>query len=227
VPDFGRDLGEQFGGLVEGQTQTSSEAASQELFGQEVVWIFGTDPAQSIGSQSRAGDNVVDVQMEPKLARPGLKNAQETQLGAEVFGSGGDILEGAGAFLEEQIIERLLVLPEESAQLYWQSKGDQEIGDWKQLGLLPLDPVVGVLMAALGAGPMMAGMISEVPVTTLTAVGFSAQLGRATRQKGLDGALVRRKKLLAKAPLVLWPMAGQDLGQLDHNQSAQTGLVID
>jgi hypothetical protein len=38
---------------------------------------------------------------------------------------------------------------------------------------------------------------------------------------------VRRKNLLTKAPLVLWPVAGQDLGQFDHSQSAQTGLVID
>jgi hypothetical protein len=70
-------------------------------------------------------------------------------------------------------------------------------------------------------------MVSEVEVTTMTAVSFPAQLGRAARQNGLDGALVRRKNLLAKAPLVLWPVAGQDLGQLDHSQSAQTGLVID
>ena len=68
VPDFSRDLGEQLGGLLESQTQTSFETASQDLFGQEVVWLWPTDPAQSIGPQSSAGDNVVDVQMEPKLA---------------------------------------------------------------------------------------------------------------------------------------------------------------
>src|SRR4029434_411744 len=107
-------------------------------------------------------DYVVDVQMEPKLARPGLQNAQETQLGAEVLGVCGDILEGAGTLLEEQTVELLLVRPEQSAQLFWQSKGDQEIGNWKQFGLLQFDPVGGVLMAALGAGPMIAGMISEV-----------------------------------------------------------------
>jgi len=225
LPDFSRDLGEQFGGLLESQTQTSSETASQDLFWQEVIWLFATDPAQSIGTKSRTGDNVVDVQMEPKLARPGLKNAQETQLGAEVFGGGGDILEGAGSFLEEQIVELLLVRPEESAQLSWQSKGDQEIRGWKQLGLLPLDPVGGVLMAALGAGPMMAGMVSEVEVTTITAVSFPAQLSGAARQNGLDGALVRRKNLLAKTPLVLWPVAGQDLGQLDHSKSGRYRVI--
>ena len=68
VPDFSGDLGEQLGGLLESQTQTSSEAASQDLFGQEVVWIWATDPAQSIGPQSGTGDDVVNVQMEPKLA---------------------------------------------------------------------------------------------------------------------------------------------------------------
>jgi len=55
-------------------------------------------------------------------------------------------------------------------------------------------------------------MISEVEVAAITAVSFPAQLGRATRQNGLDGAPVRRKNLLTKAPLVLWPVAGQDLG---------------
>jgi len=227
APDFSRDLAEQLGGLLESQTQTSSETASQDLFGQQVVRIFGTYPAQSIGSQSRAGDDVVDVQMEPKLARPGLKDAQKTQLGAEVLGVGGDILESAGTLLEEQTVEFLLVRPEQSAQLFWQSKGDQEIGNWKQFGLLQFDPVVGVLMAALGAGPMIAGMISEVEGATITAVSFPAHWGGATRQNGLDGALVRRKNLLAKAPLVLWPVAGQDLGQFDHSQCAQTCLVID
>ena len=83
------------------------------------------------------------------------------------------------------------------------------------------------MMAALGAGPMIAGMVSEVQVAAITAVSFPAQLGGTARQNGLDGALVRRKNLLTKAPLVLWPVAGQDLGQLDNSQYAQTGLVID
>jgi hypothetical protein len=212
---------------LESQTQTSFEAASQDFFRQEVVWIFATDPAQSIGTQSSAGDDVVDVQMEPKFAGPSLKNPQETQLGSQVFGFGGDILECAGTFLEEQTIELLLVRPEERAQLFWQSKGDQEIGNWKQLGLLPLDPIGGLLMTALGTGPVIAGVISELEAAAITTVDFPAKLGRATRQNGLDGALVRRKNLLAKAPLVLWPMAGQDLGQLDHSKSGRIYRVID
>ena len=82
--------------------------------------------------------------------------------------------------------------------------------------MLARDPLGGVLMAALGTRFVIAGMISELEVAIVAAIGFTAEGRGATGQNGLDGALVRRKDLLPKAPLVRWPVLGQDLGQFDH-----------
>lgn len=68
---------------------------------------------------------------------------------------------------------------------------------------------------------MIAGMISEVEVIAIiAAISFTAQCSSATGQNGLDGALVRRKDLLAKTPSVRWPVCGQDFGQFDHRRSS-------
>ena len=82
--------------------------------------------------------------------------------------------------------------------------------------MLAGDPLGGVLMTALGTSPMVAGMIGEMELALLAAISFTAQGRGATRQKGLDGVLVRGQDFVAPAPLVRWPMIGQDLGQLEH-----------
>jgi hypothetical protein len=124
---------------------------------------------------------------------------------------------------EEQIVELLLVRLEKSSEFFGQSEGDQVIRDGEQFGLLAGDPGGGVLVAALGTGAVMAGMISEVEMAVVAAIGFTPSCGGATRQNGLDGAPVRKENPVTKAPVVLWPVLGQDCGQLDHRAAGLAG----
>ena len=142
----------------------------------------------------------MDVQMKPELTGPGLQHAHKTQFAAQVFGLGGDVLKSGGALAEEQRVELLLVGLKKSAEFFGKSERDQEVRDGQQFGLLACDPLGGVLMAALGTRFVIAGMISELEVAIVAAISFTAKGRGATRQNGLDGALVRRKNLLTKAP---------------------------
>ena len=58
---------------------------------QEVVRIFGTDPAHAMGGKAAAGNDAVDVGMKAEIARPGLEHSKQAQFCAEVFVIAADI----------------------------------------------------------------------------------------------------------------------------------------
>jgi hypothetical protein len=91
--------------LLQGGFEASAQVQGQHSLGQEVVFAFWTDPAQTIGGETAGGQDTVDVGMETQVARPGLEHGQAADLGAQISVLPGDIGQSGGAFAQQQSVE--------------------------------------------------------------------------------------------------------------------------
>ena len=69
-----------------------------------------------------------------------MQDSEEADLGAEVFGIGGDGLQCFRSGVEEDVIHYLLVLVGDRGNLLRHSEDDMEVGAVEQLSLAILDP---------------------------------------------------------------------------------------
>jgi len=153
---------------------------------EEELLVAGAHPAASVGAQSAAGDEVMDVGMEDECAAPGVEDAQHAQLGAQAFGVAGEVLQGLGAGGKQEVQPGLELRADEHSQFLRHRKGDQEVGHGEQEPLaLAFQPGVSVGLAALGTVAVVAGMILVVKARTVrTLEEFPAQ-GRGAAGEGL------------------------------------------
>lgn len=100
----------------------------------------GGDPLSSIEAQAAAGHEVVNVRMIDEGARPGVEHAQHSQLRAQSFGIGGQILQGLRAAGKEQVQPDLLMRADEEPQGFRHGEGQPEArhGPRKRLRLTRL-----------------------------------------------------------------------------------------
>ena len=75
------------------------------------------NPAGMIRRQPSAGHNAVDVGVRLQRLPPGMQDAQEADLRAEVFGIGRDLQQRTGAGVEQEFEEDSLVLPDEGTSV--------------------------------------------------------------------------------------------------------------
>ena len=170
----------------------------------------------------------MNVRMILQLSSPGMEHAQATDFCAEIFGAAGDVLQGTGAFAQQQSVTELLVRTQPGAQPFGHREGDEVIGNGQELELLLLDPFGGVRVAALGTGPVITGVIDKmIPPAVLAAIDFPAQGAGAAFQNALHGAPVRRQNLLREGPLILRPMPAQNFRQRDHTRGLAFERLIE
>lgn len=70
-----------------------------------------------------------------------MQDREKADLGAEVFGIGGDGLQCFRSGVEEDVIHRLLVLIGDRGNFPRHGEDDMEVGAVEQLGLAMLDPL--------------------------------------------------------------------------------------
>ena len=92
---------------------------------------------------------------------PGVQHGDEADLGAEMLGIGGDRAQRLGRGLEQDGVDRRLVLEGDLGDLGRQREDDVEVGDRQQLGLPRGEPVSAGLALALRAVPVAAGVVGE------------------------------------------------------------------
>jgi hypothetical protein len=96
-----------------------------------------------------------------QLLVPGVQDAEETDLGAEVFWVGGDFDQCFGATAEKQAVEHFLVLQGERRQLVRESEDDVGIARRQQFGATRGQPSLACLALALRAVPVAAGIVGD------------------------------------------------------------------
>ena len=77
--------------------------------GQKEVGSAG-DPAAAVGRQTAAGDDAVQVWMMEHGLAPSVKDGEEAEFGTKMFGIGGDRAQGFGHGVEQDVVDRSLVV---------------------------------------------------------------------------------------------------------------------
>ena len=99
--------------VLEGSFKTSDELAAkhaaEHLDGKKesMAWL---DPARAIGRQTAGGNDAMDMRVKAQLLIPGVENAEEANLCAEMLGIASDFQKSFGTGAEQQIVDDLLVL---------------------------------------------------------------------------------------------------------------------
>src|SRR5258708_28991198 len=105
--------GEQQFSVTESALQTSDKLAAkyaaQYLHRQEesVTWV---NPALVIGREATRWNHAMDMRMNLEILPPGMQDAEESDLGAEVLGIGGDLQQNGGPGVEQEVVYGLFVL---------------------------------------------------------------------------------------------------------------------
>ena len=103
------------------------------------------------GVDADGGDDAVDMWMQPQVLRPGLQDADEAAVAAEVSRLLERVFDGLGAGGEEGREEAFGFASTERPQSRGQGEGGQEVLHWKAFLQLVGDPVLGFARAAGGA----------------------------------------------------------------------------
>ena len=78
---------------------------------------MGSNPAGVIAGESAGGNDTVDMRMKLEFLVPGVKHAEEADLGSEMGGIARDLLQGFGAGPEQQTVDEFSVLESQRSQL--------------------------------------------------------------------------------------------------------------
>ncbi len=106
------------------------------------------------------------VRMRLEVLAPGVEHAEEADVGAEVFGIGGDLQQGFGAGAEQQVVDNFLVLQRQPGQLVREGEDNMNVADRQQFLAARGDPLVTGVGLTLWAMPIPAGY-GELTITCL------------------------------------------------------------
>src|SRR4051812_42196775 len=101
---------------------------------------------------------------------PGVEHGKEADLGAQVFGVGGDGPEGFGRGAEENAVDHLLVLVGDRGNLFRHCEHDVEVLAVEEFGLAALDPFRASQRLTLWAMAISTGSVANAPVSALIAL---------------------------------------------------------
>ena len=79
--------------------------------------------------------------VQSQILPPGMEHGEETNLGAQMFGIGGDGLQGLGRRTEENAVDRRLVLMSDGGNLFGQRQNDVKILRREKFGATVVEPL--------------------------------------------------------------------------------------
>ena len=83
----------------------------------------------------------MQVGMVQQVLTPTVQHGEEADLGAEVFGIGGNGAQGFGGGAEENAVDHFLVLVRDGGNLFRQREDDMEVLGVEELGVAMFDPL--------------------------------------------------------------------------------------
>ena len=89
-----------------------------------------------------------------QILSPGVQNAEETDLRAEVFRIGGDLQQRRGAGAEQKVIDDLLVLQSQPRQFVREREDHMDVADRQQFFVALGEPLVASIGLALRTMPL-------------------------------------------------------------------------
>src|SRR5271165_4959987 len=127
--------------LPEPGDKFTPEHAAQDPYGEEER-VARTDPALAIRRESSRRNHAVHMRVMEKVLPPGVKNAEESDLGAEMLRIGGHFKQRGRAGAEQKSVKQLLVVIRQRRELMRQREDNMNIGRREKLSLTRGEPLV-------------------------------------------------------------------------------------
>lgn len=108
--------------------ELATEDSAQHLHGKEKAGVGGVHPAAVIGRDASRRDDAVDMQMSEQILAPGVENAEDADLGAQVLGVGRDFLQSGGAGREQEMVKVTRVVLRQEVEFVGDSEDDVKVG---------------------------------------------------------------------------------------------------
>src|SRR5208282_5147651 len=174
-----------FEGKLQAGDELAAEHAPQYGNGKEEAWV-GSNPAGVIGGESAGGNDTVDMRMKLEFLIPGVKHAEEADLGPEMGWIARYLLQGFGAGPEQQTVDDLLVLESQRSQLRRQGEDDVDVGRGQQFTTTRRDPAFTRTGLTLGAVPVATRVVGDGGTMSAAGalIGMSTEGGGATARDG-------------------------------------------
>ncbi len=168
-------------GVAQSGDELAAEDAAEHTDGQE-EGTPGGDPAGVIRSEAAGGNDAVDMRMKLQALIPTVEHAEEADLGAEVSPIAGDLQQGLGAGVKEQVVDEPLVLQCQRCQFTRQSEHSMDVASGQQFPLARLEPASARVALAAWAVPVSARVVGDGGRMSAAGatVAMSAQRGGAT-----------------------------------------------
>ncbi len=145
--------------LFESVDELAAKNFLQHFLGKEVV-VAGTNPTGAIRREAAGRHDTMHMRMSGELLAPGMQDAEETDLRAEVSGIASDFEKSRGTGTEQEIIDDLLVLQHHRRQATRQGEDHMEIARGEKLLLTRSDPAVpsgGLTLRAVAIATAVVG----------------------------------------------------------------------
>ena len=216
-----------FEGAVDEASKTGGEGV---VVDEELAWVFWAVEALVFWVEGDGRNDDVDVRVVLGSASPCVKNGGEVEDEVLVFEFGsGDVVEGLGAGFEEEAVEFFWTVKAQGAELLWYCEGDHEVRDSQEFGFLFDGPYLLVFCAALGAVPMVAGVVGVV-FFAASGVGASVEaateFGGPAREDAPDRLVVDAGYFAAVCLGVGCPVDPQDVCEGQHDLGSGRWLYL-
>jgi len=150
--------------LFESALQSGSKFALEhaaEHFHRKKEGIPRLDPVLAVEGQSSRGNDAVDVRVVFQFLSPGMENAEESDLGAKMFGITSDLDQRLSTGTEQQVIEHSLVLECKRRQQTRESEYHMNVARGEEFLTARLDPTFPGVGLALGTMPIPARVVRD------------------------------------------------------------------
>jgi hypothetical protein len=138
-----------------------------------------------IGGQATGRNNAMDMRMMQQLLIPGVQDAEEPDLSAEMFGVPGDLEQSLGAGAKQKAVDFTLVLPRQRSQFMRQREDDMDVRHGQKVPAARLEPAVAGVGLALRTMPVSARVIRDgLIVATRACIDMSAERRCSAVQDG-------------------------------------------
>jgi hypothetical protein len=142
--------------LLQSFDELAAKDFTENSLGEKEARVPGAHPVRVIPREAARSDDAVHVGVMLQLLIPGVEDAEEADLGAEMPGICGDLDQRLGARAEQQAIDQFFVLQGERRQLMGKRKDDMGIRRCEQFGSARGQPAVTHLALTLRAVPVSA-----------------------------------------------------------------------
>ncbi len=217
-PDLGGDVLQQ-SGLAHGFFEEGTIDGGEGFDGNKEVGSGGA-PGRTVRGEATARDDVMDMRVILQLPAPGVEDAGETRkVGPDEALVLGQPLEGRCRRLKQGVVREALMRADEGSERLRDRKGEEEVRPRELLVQVVLEPLLGLMLLALGTVAVATGMIDAVLLaTTLALIEAMAIMPALALLDGADDLAVCEGQL-GVALQVFWSKGGKDIAQGGHGRS--------